>query len=248
MGLVAPLAAVLAAAPRGVLGLLGPRYAGGSQILLVFSLSIIPVAGLSLASTRLNAEARFHRLLAAGLARLGLLLALVALLAGSLGLLGVAAAYTVSSLAGLLLAAPPSLLRVVGLSFLVYGGASLLGRASLLAGAPWPAAVLAALASGYAASHLARLASLREASRLLRGFASRLPSPRLRAPRPGLGLDDLGRGFAAAFMVLLLVAAAFLAWGDEAAANKLAEYAYYMLVLSVVFLLVDTARSGGDEP
>ena len=49
---------------------------------------------------------------------------------------------------------------------------------------------------------------------------------------------------AIAFMVLLLGAAVELALGDEAAANRLAEYAYYALVVAVVVALVDAVYEG----
>ena len=55
---------------------------------------------------------------------------------------------------------------------------------------------------------------------------------------------------ALAFMVLLTAAAVELAMGNEALANRLAEYAYYALVVAVVTALVDALRSskaGGGE-
>ena len=45
--------------------------------------------------------------------------------------------------------------------------------------------------------------------------------------------DNPGAIPALAFIALLMVAAVYLAAGDRAWANKLAEIAYYMLVLSV---------------
>ncbi len=54
--------------------------------------------------------------------------------------------------------------------------------------------------------------------------------------------ESPGRGPALAFMALLLGAAAYLAAGDEDTANRLAEYAYYALVIAVASELVWLAR------
>ena len=55
---------------------------------------------------------------------------------------------------------------------------------------------------------------------------------------------------ALAFMALLTAAAAELAMGNEALANRLAEYAYYALVAAVATALVDAlrgSRAGGER-
>ncbi|GEM_PF-5849317 len=50
--------------------------------------------------------------------------------------------------------------------------------------------------------------------------------------------ENPGRPFIIAFMILLIIAAIFLALGNEFLANKFAEYAYYNLVLGVVLQLI----------
>ena len=54
----------------------------------------------------------------------------------------------------------------------------------------------------------------------------------------GFLTESPGRGTALAFMALLIGAAIYLAAGDEETANRLAEYAYYALVISVASELV----------
>ncbi len=54
-------------------------------------------------------------------------------------------------------------------------------------------------------------------------------------------LEDTGRMLAILFMVAMIAAAAALGLGREALANRLAEYAYYLLVASVASLLVSMA-------
>ena len=60
-------------------------------------------------------------------------------------------------------------------------------------------------------------------------------------------LERVGKAFALVFMILLIMAAAMLAMNHEDYANLLAEYAYYSLVVSVVSLLIVTAKEGGEE-
>ena len=52
-------------------------------------------------------------------------------------------------------------------------------------------------------------------------------------------LDTVGNLFVVAFMVFLISAAILLALNNEAQANKLAEYAYYSLVIAVVIKIAD---------
>jgi hypothetical protein len=54
-------------------------------------------------------------------------------------------------------------------------------------------------------------------------------------------LYEVGRGAALAFMVLLVLAAVYLAVGSEGRANLLAEYAYYSLVAAVAAYLAAVA-------
>ena len=51
-------------------------------------------------------------------------------------------------------------------------------------------------------------------------------------------LDRVSKTFVVAFMVMLVAAAVALAVGREVLANKMAEVAYYFLVVSVVSQLV----------
>ncbi len=63
-----------------------------------------------------------------------------------------------------------------------------------------------------------------------------------RVDRRALAIIEAGgQGLALAFMILLILAAIMLAVGDQAAANILAEYAYYSLVGAVTLLLVSTS-------
>lgn len=57
----------------------------------------------------------------------------------------------------------------------------------------------------------------------------------------------LGQGAAVAFAILLALAAAALAFGNESVANRLAEEAYYSLVASVVSLLAATLLEERQE-
>jgi len=56
-----------------------------------------------------------------------------------------------------------------------------------------------------------------------------------------------GAPFIIVFMILLLIAAGNLAYGFEDAANSLAIYAYYALVLGVVLQLICYLKYGGDR-
>ncbi len=56
-----------------------------------------------------------------------------------------------------------------------------------------------------------------------------------------------GMPFILAFIILLVLAAIYLALGMENQANKLAEYAYYMLVVGVILELFIVIRSGDEE-
>ncbi len=51
-------------------------------------------------------------------------------------------------------------------------------------------------------------------------------------------IEVAGKGLVLAFIVLLVIAATYLALGEESIANVLAEYAYYSLVASVILLIV----------
>ena len=56
-----------------------------------------------------------------------------------------------------------------------------------------------------------------------------------------------GAPFIVAFIYLLLLASIYLALGNEGAANLLAEYAYYSLVIGVLLELVSVIRSRPSE-
>ncbi len=54
--------------------------------------------------------------------------------------------------------------------------------------------------------------------------------------------ENPGRPFIIAFMILLIIAAAELAVGNSTIANKLAEIAYYYLVIGVVLTIYSVVR------
>ncbi|NPA69283.1 MAG: hypothetical protein GXO26_00585, partial [Crenarchaeota archaeon] len=54
--------------------------------------------------------------------------------------------------------------------------------------------------------------------------------------------ENPGRPFIIAFMVLLIIAAAELAIGNTTIANKLAEIAYYYLVIGVILTIATIVR------
>lgn len=51
-------------------------------------------------------------------------------------------------------------------------------------------------------------------------------------------VQNWGAPFIIVFMILLIIAAIYLAFGNEVVANKLAEYAYYNLTIGVLLQLV----------
>ncbi|NPA23434.1 MAG: hypothetical protein GXO23_03970, partial [Crenarchaeota archaeon] len=54
--------------------------------------------------------------------------------------------------------------------------------------------------------------------------------------------ENPGRPFIIAFMILLIIAATELAIGNTAAANKLAEIAYYYLVIGVILTIYTVVK------
>jgi heme/copper-type cytochrome/quinol oxidase subunit 4 len=75
------------------------------------------------------------------------------------------------------------------------------------------------------------------------GITVRIPIGRLRRYLK----ENLGAPFVICFMVLLLAAALLLVNGAERAANEVAVYAYYSLVIGVVLQLVCFLKYGGGE-
>ena len=59
--------------------------------------------------------------------------------------------------------------------------------------------------------------------------------------------ENWGAPFIIAFMVLLMVCAGMLAFGNEALANEVAVYAYYMLVVGVALQLAAFIRDERRE-
>ena len=55
--------------------------------------------------------------------------------------------------------------------------------------------------------------------------------------------ENLGAPFIIGFMTLLTSAAIYLSLGDEAFAEKLAEYAYYSLVIGVILQLISLKKA-----
>jgi hypothetical protein len=58
--------------------------------------------------------------------------------------------------------------------------------------------------------------------------------------------ENWGAPFIVAFMAMLTICACLLARGDEPAANALAVYAYYLLVVGVVLQLMCYIKYGGE--
>lgn len=75
---------------------------------------------------------------------------------------------------------------------------------------------------------------------------SRDSAEKILAKIKGFVRENWGAPFVLAFMLLLLVAAACLAFGIEWLANEVAVYAYYALVFGVVLQLVCFLKFGGD--
>jgi len=60
-------------------------------------------------------------------------------------------------------------------------------------------------------------------------------------------LERLGKAFTLVFIMLLTIAAVFLAKNEEDYANLLAEYAYYSLVISVILMIIVVAKEGDKD-
>ncbi len=256
IGLLAPLAAGLAATPSQILGLLSPQYTVGGELLAALSLAVVPAASLQLAVSKMNAEESFTRLLASGLARLGLLLILIPTLAASMGLTGIGLAYTLATLAGLLATLEWQAIMAAGWGFSVQGLGFLGGLAAWRLLGSWIPSLVAAILVGYLASITLGLTRWGEITMITRRILGELKPKHSLGVNPHLrmhvhvdlpSLEEVSMGLAVGFMILLVAAAGMLALGYEASANQLAEYAYYMLVGAVTALLIDTARSGGSD-
>jgi hypothetical protein len=59
--------------------------------------------------------------------------------------------------------------------------------------------------------------------------------------------ENWGAPFIIAFMIILMMCAYLLACGNEFAANVLAVYAYYFLVVGVVLQLICYIKYGGKD-
>ncbi|MEB3859942.1 MAG: hypothetical protein LRS43_01890 [Desulfurococcales archaeon] len=254
MGLMAPVVALMMAMPGEVLSVFGEEFAGSSAELFVILLSSPLAAGVTFRLVELNARGMYSTVFAMGASRLGSMLVLIPLLGGLGGAVGIAAAYTISLVPSMLLSWNP---RMYNASLIVSLIAVVSTMAGTLAGSlayQWAGTALAeALARGLAAASLSLLLSLASklvTSRELRFIARTVYGEFLSKPLGiirGLGLEAIGRGFIIGFMALLVLAAVQLSMGEEEVANKLAEYAYYLLVAGVVVLLVDTIRSPQEE-
>ena len=257
IALTAPILAIAMAWPREILSLFGEEFTASHAELFVVLIASPLIASVGLRIVDLNAKGLYGRVFAVGASRLGSMLILVPLLGGMEGALGVAIAYSASIVPAVLLSWDPYMFNVGMLSSLIAVISSMAGRlggayAASLAGSQVVGVVaggLVALAASATLVFLLRLVTPSEAryiaSTLYREFIAK-PLSRLRGV---ISLDALGRGFIIGFMVLLVAAAVQLALGEEAIANKMAEYAYYLLVAGVVVLLVDTIReSRGEEP
>jgi len=59
--------------------------------------------------------------------------------------------------------------------------------------------------------------------------------------------ENWGAPFIITFMIILMICAYLLACGNEFAANMLAVYAYYFLVVGVVLQLICYIKYGGKD-
>jgi len=59
--------------------------------------------------------------------------------------------------------------------------------------------------------------------------------------------ENWGAPFIIAFMILLVIAAGYLAYGNEAFANDIAVYAYYSLVIGVILQIICYIKYGEDK-
>ncbi len=60
-------------------------------------------------------------------------------------------------------------------------------------------------------------------------------------------IEHIGKAFAIVFIIFLIMAAILLAKNEENYANLLAEYAYYSLVISVIFMIIVVAKEGENK-
>jgi hypothetical protein len=89
----------------------------------------------------------------------------------------------------------------------------------------------------------------------MKGLVVRVKVKRQRVDRlKGYLKENWGAPFIVAFMAMLIACASALAYGNEALANEVAIYAYYLLVVGVALQLASFIREGrrkksfhGDE-
>ena len=129
LALSTPIVVAAAAMPEKVLALVNPEMASGGATLTLLLLSIAPLAALTAAVSRMNKEGDTRRLATLGLLRLALLLALLPPLSRSMGTVGAALAFLVSSAAATAYAtrAEPGVARPLALLWPMHAAAALLG-------------------------------------------------------------------------------------------------------------------------
>jgi len=97
LALTIPLSTMVASAPGMVLGFINPGLVEGSTVLEILLASLVPLSFLSMVITRLNKERNIKAIWLLGLARITLLLALLALLARVIDATGIALSYLLST-------------------------------------------------------------------------------------------------------------------------------------------------------
>ncbi|MCE4613459.1 MAG: hypothetical protein F7C07_06475 [Desulfurococcales archaeon] len=255
IALTAPILALMMTWPREILSLFGEGFVASYTELFVVLIASPLVAGVTLRIVDLNARGLYGRVFAVGASRLGSMLILVPILGGMEGAVGIAIAYSASIVPAMLLSWDSYMFNVGMLSSLIAVVSSFAGRlggefvAGQLGGqVAWLAASGAiALAVSLSLVFMLRLLTPSEARAIASIVYREFMAKPLSRAISLVSLETLGRGFILGFMALLVIAAVQLAMGEEAVANKVAEYAYYLLVAGVVVLLVETLREKSGE-
>ncbi|MET1160004.1 MAG: oligosaccharide flippase family protein [Thermoprotei archaeon] len=104
LALSTPLIVVIASMPRELLGIINPELVSGAPLIELLVLSYAPLVFLSMSITRFNKEKRLGRISLIGITRLLALLLPFPVLVGRLGVIGIALAYLVSTIASSLVA------------------------------------------------------------------------------------------------------------------------------------------------
>ncbi len=173
LALATPIAVAVIAAPRAVLSLINPELVGGADTLRVLLLSIAPLTALTAAITRLNKEGERRVLAIVGVARLVLLIALLAPLTRAYGALGAATAFLAANTLTLPIALRylPNALRAIATPWTLHTATMLISYL-----APLNELIVAAIAvvASIAVLHLTRTITIDELYNTLRTATSTL--------------------------------------------------------------------------